>query len=102
MAGAERGAGVRRRVVVTGLGVVSCCGIGKEAFFDGLNGPAPEGEHRVRGFDPSLWFDAKEVRRVDPFAQYAVAAADMALADAGQSTSTLLSPGSRSARAWED
>ena len=73
----------RRRVVVTGLGVVSCCGIGKDAFFAGLNGPAPEGEHRVMGFDPSLWFDAKEARRVDPFAQYAVAAADMALADAG-------------------
>jgi 3-oxoacyl-[acyl-carrier-protein] synthase II len=70
-------------VVVTGLGVVSCCGIGKDAFFAGLNGPAPEGEHRVMGFDPSLWFDAKEARRVDPFAQYAVAAADMALADAG-------------------
>jgi 3-oxoacyl-[acyl-carrier-protein] synthase II len=62
---------------------VSCCGIGKDAFFAGLNGPAPEGEHRVRGFDPSLWFDAKEARRVDPFAQYAVAAADLALADAG-------------------
>jgi 3-oxoacyl-[acyl-carrier-protein] synthase II len=73
----------RRRVVVTGLGVVSCCGIGKDAFFAGLNGPAPEGEHRVMGFDPSVWFDAKEARRVDPFAQYAVAAADMALADAG-------------------
>lgn len=75
--------GNRRRVAVTGLGVVSCCGIGKDAFFAGLNGPAPEGEHRVLGFDPSLWFDAKEVRRVDPFAQYAVAAADLALADAG-------------------
>jgi len=75
--------GARRRVAVTGLGVVSCCGLGKDAFFAGLNGPAPEGEHRVQGFDPSVWFDAKEARRVDPFAQYAVAAAEMALADAG-------------------
>jgi 3-oxoacyl-[acyl-carrier-protein] synthase II len=85
MANAEQGPdrGARRRVAVTGLGVVSCCGIGKDSFFAGLNGPAPEGEHRVRGFDPSLWFDAKEARRVDPFAQFAVAAADMALADAG-------------------
>jgi len=74
----------RRRVAVTGLGVVSCCGIGKDAFFEGLNGPAPEGEHRVRGFDSSLWFDAKEVRRVDLFAQFAVAASEMALEDAGQ------------------
>jgi 3-oxoacyl-[acyl-carrier-protein] synthase II len=85
MAGAGRGPdrSGRRRVAVTGLGVVSCCGIGKDEFFAGLNGPAPEGEHRVRGFDPSLWFDAKEARRVDPFAQYAVAAAVIALADAG-------------------
>ena len=60
-----------RKVAITGLGVVSCCGIGKDAFFAGLDGPAPEGEHRVRGFDPSLWFDAKEARRVDPFAQFA-------------------------------
>ncbi len=80
--GPDRGS--RRRVAVTGLGVVSCCGIGKDAFFAGLNGPAPEGEHRVRDFDPSLWFDAKEVRRVDLFAQFAVAAAEMALDDAGQ------------------
>ena len=79
--GTDRGA--RRRVAVTGLGVVSCCGTGKDAFFAGLNGPAPEGEHRVLGFDPALWFDAKEVRRADPFAQFAVAAAEMALEDAG-------------------
>jgi 3-oxoacyl-[acyl-carrier-protein] synthase II len=86
MANAELGPdrGYRRRVAVTGLGVVSCCGIGKDAFFAGLNGPAPEGEHRVRDFDPSLWFDAKEARRVDLFAQFAVAAAEMALEDAGQ------------------
>ncbi|MFZ2056892.1 MAG: beta-ketoacyl-ACP synthase II [Acidimicrobiales bacterium] len=85
MANAELGAdlGGHRRVAVTGLGVVSCCGIGKDAFFAGLSGPAPEGEHRVQGFDSSLWFDAKEARRVDLFAQYAVAAAEMALADAG-------------------
>ena len=86
MANAEQGPdrGARRRVAVTGLGVVSCCGIGKDAFFAGLNGPAPEGEHRVRDFDPSLWFDAKEVRRVDLFAQFAVAASEMALEDAGR------------------
>lgn len=79
--GTQRGS--RRRVAVTGLGVVSCCGIGKDAFFDGICGPPPEGERRVRGFDPAQWFDAKEARRVDPFAQYAVAAAEMALKDAG-------------------
>jgi len=77
------GSGEPRRVAITGLGVVSCCGIGKDAFFEGLTGPAPQGEHRVVGFDPSAYFDAKEARRVDPFAQYAVAAAEMALSDAG-------------------
>ncbi len=76
----------RRRVVVTGLGVVSCCGIGIDDFFSGLNGPAPAGEHRVEGFDVGAWFDPKEARRVDPFAQYAVAAADMAYRDAGSPT----------------
>ena len=78
---AERAA--RRRVVVTGLGIVSCCGIGTDDFFDGLMGPALEGEHRVQGFDESRWFDPKEARRVDPFAKYAVAAADLAFRDAG-------------------
>ena len=72
-----------RRVVVTGMGIVSCCGIGLDAFWDGLQKPAPDGERRVRGFDPSGWFGPKEVRRVDRFAQFSVAAADMALIDAG-------------------
>ncbi len=72
-----------RRVAITGLGIVSCCGIGKDAFWDGLCGPAPVGERRVVGFDPSEWFSAKEVRRVDRFGQLTVAAAAMALDDAG-------------------
>ena len=72
-----------RRVVITGLGVVACCGIGTEAFWDGLQRPAPEGEHRVPGFDPAAWFGPKEVRRVDRFAQFSVATAEMALTDAG-------------------
>ncbi len=72
-----------RRVAITGMGVVSCCGIGLDAFWDGLQRPAPEGERRVAGFDPSAWFGPKDVRRVDRFAQFSVAAADMALIDAG-------------------
>jgi 3-oxoacyl-[acyl-carrier-protein] synthase II len=73
-----------RRVAITGLGIVSCCGIGKDAFWEGLCGPAPVGERRVAGFDPSLWFGPKEARRVDRFAQLTVAAAAMALEDAGR------------------
>ncbi|MCL4312963.1 MAG: beta-ketoacyl-ACP synthase II [Actinobacteria bacterium] len=71
------------RVVITGLGVVATCGIGKDAFFDGLCSPAPSGPRRVNDFDPSQWFGPKEVRRVDRFAQFAVASAQMALDDAG-------------------
>jgi 3-oxoacyl-[acyl-carrier-protein] synthase II len=73
-----------RRVVITGLGVVSCCGIGLEAFWHGLCGPAPEGERRVRGFEPNDWYDSpKAARRADYYQQYAEAAAQMAVADAG-------------------
>ncbi len=74
----------RRRVVVTGLGIVSCAGIGLDAFFEGLNGPAPEGDRRVRDFDPSPWFDVKQARRADRFQQFSVAAAQMALEDGGE------------------
>ncbi len=73
-----------RRVAITGLGIVSCCGLGKDAFWDGLCGPAPIGERRVADFDPSQWFGPKEVRRVDRFGQLTVAAAAMALEDAGR------------------
>ncbi len=73
----------RRRVAVTGLGVVSCCGIGNDAFFAGLSAPAPAGEHRVYDFDPSPFFDVKQARRADRFQQFSVASAQMALDDAG-------------------
>jgi 3-oxoacyl-[acyl-carrier-protein] synthase II len=73
----------RRRVAITGVGVVSCCGIGSDAFFAGLAAPAPEGEHRVHDFDPSPWFDVKQARRADRFQQFSVASAQMALDDAG-------------------
>jgi 3-oxoacyl-[acyl-carrier-protein] synthase II len=72
-----------RRVVVTGLGAVSCCGIGTDAFWQGLFEPPPPRELRVEGFDPALWFDPKEARRVDRFAQFSVASAVMAMEDAG-------------------
>jgi 3-oxoacyl-[acyl-carrier-protein] synthase II len=73
-----------RRVVITGMGVLACCGMGLDDFWEGLNRPGMEGEHRVPGFDASAWFGPKDVRRVDRFAQFSVAAADMALIDAGE------------------
>jgi 3-oxoacyl-[acyl-carrier-protein] synthase II len=75
-----------RRVAITGLGVVSCCGIGVEALWAGLNGPPPVGERRVPDFDPERWFSTKEARQVDRFAQFSVAVAAMALEDAGELT----------------
>lgn len=73
-----------RRVAVTGLGVLASCGIGTEAFWNGLCGPAPVGERRVLDFDPTPHFDnPKEVRRADRCTQFAIAASDMALSHAG-------------------
>ncbi len=72
-----------RRVAITGLGVVSCCGIGTDALWTGLNALPPSGERRVPDFDPAPWFSAKEARQLDRFAQFSVAAATMAFEDAG-------------------
>jgi 3-oxoacyl-[acyl-carrier-protein] synthase II len=73
-----------RRVAVTGIGVVACCGTGADAFWSGLLAPAPEGEHRIADFDPTAWFDnPKEARRTDRFAQFAIAAAAQALEQSG-------------------
>jgi 3-oxoacyl-[acyl-carrier-protein] synthase II len=87
----------RARVVVTGLGAVSPLGIGIAANWDavvaGRSGIAPitlfdpsalpvriAGE--VRGFDPGLYLEKKEIKKVDRFAQFAIAAAQMAVDDA--------------------
>jgi 3-oxoacyl-[acyl-carrier-protein] synthase II len=70
--------------VVTGVGVVAPCGIGRDAFWAGLLGPAPTGARRVSAdFDATDLFGPKEVRRVDRFTQFAAVAAAEAVADAG-------------------
>ena len=74
----------RRRVVVTGLGVLAACGIGREDFFAGLLGEPPKGLRTVAGFDPAPHFaNAKEMRRHDRFTQFALACAAEALEQAG-------------------
>src|SRR6202034_795766 len=75
---------VQRRVVVTGIGVVSCCGIGADAFFEGLFHSLGDAPRRVNDFDPAKYFEPKEARQTDRFAQFSLASAQMALDDAGE------------------
>ncbi|MGI9599415.1 MAG: beta-ketoacyl-[acyl-carrier-protein] synthase family protein [Acidimicrobiales bacterium] len=71
-------------VAVTGLGVVAPCGVGVEAFWQGLLQPPADGDRRVPDWDPLPYFEnAKTARRADPFTQYALGAAAMALETAG-------------------
>jgi 3-oxoacyl-[acyl-carrier-protein] synthase II len=87
-----------RRVVVTGLGIVSPVGIGVANAWSGICAgksgvaritrfdPSAYNTHfaaEVKGFDPTLYVNAKEARRYDTFIHYALAAAKEALADAG-------------------
>ncbi len=75
----------KRRVAIVGLGVVSCAGTGLDAFWEGLNSTAPEGERRVHDFDPLAYYDnPKEARRADRSQQMAIATAVMAIEDAGE------------------
>ncbi len=74
------------RVAVTGIGVVAPCGIGIEAFWNGLLSAPGEGDRReVQDWDPLPYFDgnAKEARRSDRFSQFALAAAAEAIEMAG-------------------
>ena len=87
-----------RRVVVTGVGLVSPVGIGTEETWKSLqagrSGAGPitlfdASQHssrfacEVKDFDPLRWVEKKEVKKMDRFIQFAVAAADFALKDSG-------------------
>ena len=74
-----------RKVVVTGLGVVSSCGIGTESFWEGLCASPSAGDRRVENFDPTIYIEnAKEARRSDRCTQFAIAAAHMAMEQTGE------------------
>ena len=75
-----------RRVAVTGLGVVAPCGLGRDAFWNGLLGPGASSGRTVSvtDWDPSPYFDSpKDARRADRVEQFGLAAAAEALAQAG-------------------
>ena len=89
-----------RRVVITGLGLVTPVGIGKDdtwaALLAGHSGAGPITRFdatdfatriacEVKGWDAAVgtWFDKRELKHVDRFLQFGVAAAMMAMEDAG-------------------
>ena len=87
-----------RRVVVTGLGIISPLGNDLASSWDGIvNGRSGIGPvthfdasafttriaGQVRDFDVTRWVSAKDARKMDPFIHYGVAASMMAMEDAG-------------------
>ncbi|MEB3268298.1 MAG: beta-ketoacyl-ACP synthase II [Leptolyngbya sp.] len=87
----------RKRVVITGLGAITPLGNDLESYWQGLItgqsgiGPITQfdaSNHasriagEVKDFDPSQYLDRKDIKRMDRFAQFAVAASKQALADA--------------------
>lgn len=88
----------KRRVVVTGLGMVSPVGLSVQESWGnilaGRSGIAPITHFdvsafptrfggSVKNFDPTLYIPAKDVKKMDPFIHYGIAAAKEAVADAG-------------------
>ncbi|MEA2237654.1 MAG: 3-oxoacyl-[acyl-carrier-protein] synthase [Thermoanaerobaculia bacterium] len=88
----------KRRVVVTGIGMVSPLGVGNEPTWQGLiegrsgvgritkfdpAGFACQIAAEVKGFNAEDWMEKKEVKKSDTFIHYALAAAEMAVKDSG-------------------
>jgi 3-oxoacyl-[acyl-carrier-protein] synthase II len=88
----------KRRVVITGLGILSPVGNGLDQAWDNIiNGRSGIGPitkfdasllpsrfaGEIKNFNPADWMSAKEVRRMDSFIHYGIAATKMAIDDAG-------------------
>lgn len=89
---------MNRRVVITGTGVIHALGKDAASFWkaiqEGRNGISAitkfdcsnietKVASEVIGFDPTAYMEKKEAKRMDPFVQYAMAAAHMAISEAG-------------------
>jgi 3-oxoacyl-[acyl-carrier-protein] synthase II len=87
-----------RRVVVTGMGALTPIGLTVQEFWDSMmnsrSGAATITSFdtsrvetkfacELKGFDPLLYIDKKTVKRLDPYAQYALSAASQAITDSG-------------------
>jgi 3-oxoacyl-[acyl-carrier-protein] synthase II len=72
-----------QRVVITGVGALTFFGLGAEELFDRLLDPTPPEQRTVPEFDTSHLGGAKDLRRLDPFALFALAAADDAWRQSG-------------------
>jgi 3-oxoacyl-[acyl-carrier-protein] synthase II len=97
----------KRRVVVTGVGLVSSLGIGTEANWEGISAGrsgvsritkfdveqfATKIAGEVKGFDPLNYIEKKDVKKMDVFIQYAIAASQYAIDDSGLRISTENAP----------
>ena len=96
-----------RRAVITGLGPITAIGSGAEVFWKNLIGGQSGIDHiqafdaapyhakcsaEVRDFDPSAYFPPHRLKRIDRFAQFAVASAQLALEDSGIIIEEISSP----------